>query len=224
MQRKAIIELLDDDLGTTEEIAASIGDLRHINHWFGGTRTTIAMLRRVALSNGRGPLSILEVGAGAGDVPLTARATLAKEGIELEVLLLDRRHSHLPAGRTVSIVGEARRLPFRDGSFDVVGCSLLAHHFGPDELKLFVCEALRVCRVAVLINDLIRSRLHLALVYLGLPLFRSRITRHDAPASVRQAYTVDEMRDLLAYLPVQRVEITRHYLYRMGALVWKRAQ
>ena len=78
-----------------------------------------------------------------------------------------------------------------------------------------------MCRRAVLINDLIRSRMHLALVYLGMPLFRSRITWHDAPASVRQAYTVVEIRGLLSSLPAQRIEISRHYLYRMGALLWK---
>ena len=54
-------------------------------------------------------------------------------------------------------------------------------------------EGLRVCRVAVLINDLVRDGLHLSLVYAGLPLYRSRLTRHDAPASVRQAYTPAEM-------------------------------
>src|SRR5947199_5866128 len=37
-----------------------------------------------------------------------------------------------------------------------------------------------------LINDLVRSWLHLAFVYTGMPLYRSRLTRHDAPASVRQ--------------------------------------
>jgi hypothetical protein len=73
----------------------------------------------------------------------------------------------------------------------------------------------------VLINDLIRSRLHLLLVYLGLPLFRSRITWHDAPASVRRAYTCDEMRVLLADVGAREVQVSRHYLFRMGVLLWK---
>jgi hypothetical protein len=81
---------------------------------------------------------------------------------------------------------------------------------------------LRVCRQALLINDLIRSPLHLGLVYAGLPLFRSRITWHDAPASVRNAYTIDEMRRILEGLPTQRITISRHYLYRMGVVVWKK--
>jgi SAM-dependent methyltransferase len=221
MQRKVVAELLDDDLGTRAEIAASLADLRHINDWFGGTRSTIFLVRRVAHANGCMRLSALEVGAGTGDLPLAAQKALAREGIELQVTLLDRISSHLPTNGAASVAGDALHLPFQGDTFDIVSCSLFAHHLGPDKLQLFVREALRVCRCAVLINDLIRSRVHLGLAYLGLPLFRSRLTWHDAPASVRQAYTVDEMRALLSQLPARGVEITRHYLYRMGVLVWK---
>jgi SAM-dependent methyltransferase len=221
MRRTVISELLDDDLGTAAEIAGSLRDLRHINRWFGGMRTTTALLRRVARECGSRKLSLLEVGAGAGDVPLAAQNVLAGYGIGLQVTLLDRWWSHLPRGGAPSVAGDALRLPFRDDTFDVVSCSLLAHHFEPETLVNFASESLRVCRHAVLINDLIRSRLHLLLVYLGLPLFRSRITWHDAPASVRRAYTCDEMRVLLANAGARKVQVSRHYLFRMGVLLWK---
>jgi SAM-dependent methyltransferase len=221
MQRKIIPELLDDDLGTPDEIAASLVDLRHINDWFGGTRTTAVLLRRVAAESGCRKLSLLEVGAGAGDLPQQAQRLLARDGIELKVTMLDRVWSHLPGNGVASVSGDALRLPFRDDAFDVVSCSLFAHHFQPDALQAFVREALRVSRQALLINDLIRSRLHLWLVYAGLPLLRSRITWHDAPASVRNAYTIDEMRRILKGLPTHRITMSRHYLYRMGVVVWK---
>jgi len=98
---------------------------------------------------------------------------------------------------------------------------LFAHHLGPVDLVRFINEALRVCRSAVLINDLVRSWLHLAFVYTGMPLYRSRLTRHDAPASVRQAYKVDEMRALLGQTRASRVEIRRRYFFRMAVIVWK---
>jgi len=78
-----------------------------------------------------------------------------------------------------------------------------------------------VCRKAVLINDLIRHWLHLALVHAGWPLYRSRITRHDAPASVRQAYAPDEMIELLEQTNGSQIEISRHFLFRMGVVIWK---
>ena len=221
MLREVIAELLDDDLGTPDEIAKSLVDLRHINNWFGGTGTTTTLLGRVAQETGQTRLSLLEIGAGLGDVPLEARGALEKDGISLRVTLLDRLWSHLPTNGVPAVSGDAMRLPFCDGAFDVVSCSLFAHHFEPETLPLLVEEAMRVATRAVLINDLIRSRLHLSLVYLGLPLFASRITWHDAPASVKRAYTLGEMRSMLEKLPAKRLEITRHYLYRMGVLLWK---
>jgi Methyltransferase domain len=221
MERRITAELLDDDLGTPDEIAASLLDLRHINDWFGGTRTTITLLRRIARRARTSTLSVLEIGSGLGDVPLAAQRVLAQAGIVMEVTLLDRVASHFPDQGIRSIAADALQLPFRNGAFDVVSCSLFAHHFDPPALSRLATEALRVARRAVLINDLVRSRLHLALVCLGLPLFRSRITWHDAPASVRRAYTVEEMKTLLADVPARRLVVSRHFLFRMGVLIWK---
>jgi 2-polyprenyl-3-methyl-5-hydroxy-6-metoxy-1,4-benzoquinol methylase len=221
MRRTVLPELLDEDLGTATEVAESLADLRHINQWFGGMRTTSELLLQVGRATGSRKLSMLEVGAGAGDVPLAAQRVLAGYGISLQVTLLDRVWSHLPHQGAASVAGDALQLPFRNESFDVVSCSLLAHHFEPQALVEFATESLRVSRRAVLINDLIRSRLHLFLVYLGLPLFRSRITRHDAPASVRQAYTCHEMRTVLAKVRAAKVHVSRYFLFRMGVLLWK---
>ncbi len=98
---------------------------------------------------------------------------------------------------------------------------LFVHHLSPDQIVEFVREGLRVCRRALLINDLIRDPLHLALAYAGFPLYRSRLTRNDAPASVRQAYTLDEMQAMLRRAGVARMETSTHYLYRMGVIAWK---
>jgi len=222
MRRKVIPELLDDDHGTSAEIAASLEDLRAINERFGGTATTVDMLQRVASQSASRQYSLLEVAAGSGDLPLAVQRHFAERGIHLKLTLLDRMASHLNGGPDAAVCGDALQLPFRDGAFDVVSCSLFAHHLEPEELRQFVREALRVCTRVVLINDLIRSRLHLWLVYAALPLFRSRLTRHDAPVSVRRAYTVKEMREMLQDIPGARIEITTHHLYRMGVLLWKK--
>jgi hypothetical protein len=51
--------------------------------------------------------------------------------------------------------------------------------------------------------------------------FRSRITWHDAPASVRQAYTRNEMQSLFEQTEAAQGEIRYRYLFRMGAIAWK---
>jgi len=220
MKRIPIAELLDSDAGTPDEVAASLADLRRINRWFGGTHTTRRMVKQIARTTNSASLSLLEVAAGSGDVPRATRDSLAGHGIRLDITLLDRVASHVGTGAR-SIVGDALALPFRDASFDLVGCGLFAHHLSPEQLVQFVTEGLRVCRRAVLINDLIRHPVHLAMVYAGSPLYRSRLTRHDAPASVRQAYTPREMVEILDQTAAVRIEIGRYYLFRMGVIVWK---
>jgi ubiquinone/menaquinone biosynthesis C-methylase UbiE len=230
MKRAAIDEVFDTDSSTPAEVATTLFDLRNINRWFGGNTTTAAMTDQVTRGLPPGSVSLLEVAAGSGDALRTASGRLERRGLQLQVTLLDRAWSHLsnghpgrdhqPNGRRI-VVGDALVSPFRDGSFDLVGCCLFAHHLSPEQLVRFVNESLRVCRRAVLINDLVRHPLHVGLVYVSLPLYRSRITRHDAPASVRGAYTIKEMRALLRQTTAARVEIHQHYLFRMGAIAWK---
>jgi ubiquinone/menaquinone biosynthesis C-methylase UbiE len=202
------------------EIASSLTDLRMFNRWFGGLACTTSLVERVARDTGMNSLSWLDVAAGAGYVPRTISERLSQRNLHLNVTLLDRVPSHVGNGGG-SVVGDALSLPFRDASFDLVSSQLFVHHLSPDQVVQFVQEGLRVCRRAFLINDLIRDPLHLALAYAGFPLYRSRITRNDAPASVRQAYTVGEMRHMLSQAGATRIEVDTCFLYRMGVIVWK---
>ncbi len=220
MQRFNTPEILDSSSCPEREAQTSMQDLCHINRWFGGVATTRCLIERVACSTGKTHFSLLEVASGFGEVPRAAGEQLARKGITLDVTDLDRFCTHLQRGHR-ALVADALALPFRDASFDVVSCSLFAHHLEPPDLARFVDEASRVSRCAVLINDLIRHPLHLALVYCGFPLMRSYVSRVDGVASVRRAYVPEEMQQMLASNgSARKVEISRHYLFRMGVIVW----
>jgi ubiquinone/menaquinone biosynthesis C-methylase UbiE len=222
MQRINTPEILDSEDCPPGEVEASLRDISRINRWFGGVATTRKLIERVAAAAGRKHFSVLEVAAGFGEVPKVAGQQLARQGITLEVTHLDRVRSHLLPGNH-AVVGDALALPFPDGSFDLVSSSLFAHHLEPAELARFASEALRVSRCAVLINDLIRHPLHLALVYAGFPLMRSYVSRSDGVASVRRAYVPEEMRQILSNGGAfAGVEISRHYLFRMGVIAWRK--
>jgi hypothetical protein len=222
MQRISTQEILDSDTCPPVEVEASLRDLCRINRWFGGVATTRSLIARVASATGHKHFSVLEVAAGFGEVSKIAGRQLALKGITLDVTDLDRVRTHLLRGNR-AVVADALALPFQDSSFDLVSCSLFAHHLEPDELARFTHEALRVSRCAVLINDLVRHPLHVALVYAGFPLMRSYVSRVDGLASVRRAYVPDEMRQILASGTecAMRVEISRHFLFRMGVIAWK---
>jgi len=222
MRRVSTPEILDSDDCHPSEVEASLRDISRINRWFGGVATTRRLIQRVASATGNKSFTMLEIAAGFGEVPRIAAQQLARQGISLDVTYLDRMQSHLLPGNR-AVVADALALPFPDDSFDLVSCSLFAHHLEPDELVRFGREALRVSRCAVLINDLIRHPLHLASVYAGFLLMRSYVSRVDGVASVRRAYVPAEMRQNLSagVGPRNQIEISRHFLFRMGVIAWK---
>jgi hypothetical protein len=201
-------ELLDGPLDDAVALAANLRDLRWINRHLGGVKLSQRALDTLVGSRA-GPLTLLDVGTGAADIPAALQAAEARRGRELEVIALDSRPEVVAAALAVCpelasragfriLVGDGRSLSGADGSQDIVHASLLLHHLAPDEAIVLLGEMGRVAEIGIIVNDLARGWLAwLGAWLLGHTLTRSRLTRHDAPLSVRRAYTPTEMRELL---------------------------
>lgn len=232
MHRVVTPELLDTDTGTPREIEDSLTDLRMINRYFGGVRTMAQLILRVAKERQLKKISWLDVGGGSGHLAAMTTESLRKRGIEVEPVLLDRIPGHMIRQTTAhnvhgngfcpAIGGDALALPFKDDSFDVVGCSLFVHHLEPEQVAGFARQALRIARHALLINDLVRHRLHVALAYAGYALYRSPLTRHDSIVSVRRAYTRKEIQGMLRQTDAAKIDAGSFFLFRMGVIAWKK--
>ena len=224
-------EWLDDDLGTPAEVASSLRSLRWVNRLFGGNRMHRRLLQRAVVRVPKeADLHLLEVASGRADVLQSALRTLRWPKERLHVALLDRSAEHLPAQETAwphcaeepaRITADALHIPLRDNSVDVVSNCLFLHHLSEAQAGQYLQEALRVARVAVVVNDLERTWLHYRLARLMSLVDPSRLSRHDGPASVRQAYTLEELR-ALAESTRRPYELERGYLLRLGLIVWKR--
>lgn len=224
MKRAVQSELLDSPDVDPREVTLSLADLGTINHLFGGIGTSETLFRRVLAARELRELSVLDVGSGNGDVPLTVARKLRPAGVSMAITFFDQHQNHLPhlSGDDPllhTMTGDALHLPFVENWFDIVSCSLFLHHLEPDEARRFVEQALRVARHAVIINDLVRSPLHWSLLHLWRPFFRARTAYLDGLTSVRRSYTPEEVEEMLGGLG--RMEVTRHYFYRMGIILWK---
>jgi ubiquinone/menaquinone biosynthesis C-methylase UbiE len=173
------------------------------------------MLRRVAKDYSSKRLSVLDVAAASSRV-----VELAKEhaGVDVDVTRLDRAASHFEG--QAGVVGDALRLPFQDGAFDVVHSCLFLHHLRAPEAALFLQDSLRVARIAVLVNDLRRSQLHWLSVKAASPVLFSRITQHDAPASVKRAYIRGELVEIDETTGA-RWEMRNSFFFRFAMILWK---
>jgi len=94
----------------------------------------------------RGPLaSVLDVGCGAGFLSnYLALDAFAVTGIDASAASIDVATRHDPTRRVRYLVGEAERLPFADGSFDVV-CAMdfLEHVESPAAVVAEVARVLK---------------------------------------------------------------------------------
>jgi ubiquinone/menaquinone biosynthesis C-methylase UbiE len=123
----------------------------------------------------------------------TCRGLLLDRSTPILQLASNQRHFGVRV-----LQGDACRLPMRDRSVDVAGCSLLLHHFSPDMAVVVLREMARVARIGVIVDDLLRSRLgYLGARLMGTLLTANRLTRHDGPLSVRRAYRPSELAELL---------------------------
>ena len=206
-------ELLDEHDVPRADMERSLRDLRRINRWFGGTAIYKRLARKFT------PKSILDVGAGTCDDLDALPEVPLRVGLDFKIdhLLYLRDGS-----RVHRVVGDALRLPFRDGAVDLVTSAHFFHHFSPDENATILDESVRVARRGVTVNDTRRNWVPLLLMQLFAALrLMGRITRFDAPASVRQAYTIEEARGIAAQIPA-RSEVVRLWPFRLGILLWKK--
>jgi ubiquinone/menaquinone biosynthesis C-methylase UbiE len=226
MRRVTSHELLDDDLGTPEEITRSLDDLWRINEHLGGVSSSLRLLEHFFSRTGVHPVRILDVGSGDSRLAGYLRTELLKRNIRAEFFVLDRRATHLASGRPsaaglLPVVADVFALPFPARSFSLVMCNLFLHHFSGDEARYLLRQMAEMASEAVLINDLERHVLPYLFIRVAIPFARSRLTRNDGPASVRQAYTRDELAALAESAGFQNFEATRVPPFRLGLTIWK---
>ena len=219
-------EWLDDDLGTPEEIRQSFEDLWRINRWLGGVSGCLHLLDRYFARRGSRHTRILDVGAGDSRMAAYLQAELTRRDRSAEIVALDRRLTHLRNRNRYQrmlprVAADVYHLPFAEQSFNVVICNLFLHHFSEDETVKLLRRFAGIASEAVLVNDLERNLLPYVFIRLAWPFARSRITRHDGAASVRQAYTKDELTALAVRAGFANFEVERLPAYRLGLTLWK---
>lgn len=213
MERRHDAEIMDDFSIQDERIDDALRELKMINTFLGGKRTTqkgFSILRKN--KSLAGELSVLDVGAGGADVfendnDLYVITAIDKNPRACSYL---KNHTHYTV-----VCGDAMELPFSDKSFDVVHVSLFLHHFTEEKIIQLMRSFSRVARHGIIINDLQRSRLALiGITILTLLFSRSRMVKHDGPLSVQRSFTKFELVQILNSLKYSNVYIQWRWAFR----------
>jgi ubiquinone/menaquinone biosynthesis C-methylase UbiE len=220
MRRAAGARELLDGTVPPGDLAATLQDVERLGAWFGGHALSLARVRRAARAVPRErPLVVVDVGGGAGGFArrVARWARRRRRPVRIVVVDLDEATAALarracggdPAIRVVR--ADATALPLGPGSADVVHAALTLHHLEPEAAVAALAEMARVARGRVVVNDLARSRIALALVWLVTRLLAMHpVSRHDGPLSVRRAYAAAELVDLFRAAGLPRVSVRRY--------------
>lgn len=226
------VEMIDRP-ASFEEISGCLDTITRLNGLFGGRWVTLRHVRRLldALPDDR-PVTVLDVGAGAADIPVMLVRWARRRGRRIRVFALDSGSATLRYARAYTadypeislIQGDALSLPARAGSVDLVISAMTLHHLRPEEAARFLAEVDAAARLGWVVNDLVRGRAAHRLVWLLTRIFtRSPMARHDGPLSVLRSYTPPEVTALCQKAGFFDVRVVHHMtLIRQCAVRAKR--
>ncbi len=215
-------ELLDDPALGAQAVQAALREIRWVNRWLGGRhalrRGLAVALRDVPRG---GTVEALDVGSGDATLPAAVVRWAARRGWRLRWVALDRSAAAAvlcrDVGRPAAVIqADALAMPFRERSFDVVVASMFLHHFPAPAVIDLLRNLRRLARIALVINDLRRSRLAWAGIWaLSRALGSHPVFAHDAPLSVRRGFTAEELQAAAHGAGIQPRALFRCWAFRL---------
>lgn len=208
--RSSETELMDDLSRPDSEFVEAYGELTAVNKHLGGIRAIERFLPKDTMT-------VLDVASGGCDV---GEALAKKRNCRVVSLDMNLRGLML-AEQTAPVAGDALQLPFADGTFDAVICSLSFHHLTNADCVSVLREMWRVARRIVIVNDLHRNRVaHASIRILSALFSRSTMFRNDAAASVRRAFRPLELGAIAGIAGVPG-RVHRSFPYRLVLVATK---
>jgi ubiquinone/menaquinone biosynthesis C-methylase UbiE len=214
-----------------QEVVEAYRVLRKVNVQLGNLWTARRELARMLAEDGSSVgsrmFTLLDVGAGSGDVAraLGARLSSRTNAPPPLTLALDRNATAADLARRGGldvIRGDAIRLPFADASIDLVTAVKLAHHFSGGALARLVGELARVSRGRVVVVDIRRHWLaYYGFIAWSRVFTRNRLVRHDGRLSVLRGFTAAELAELGVTAPSHDWAVREYASFQL-ALVGRR--
>jgi ubiquinone/menaquinone biosynthesis C-methylase UbiE len=222
MKRSIQAELMDDEgLDDPQGLAENLSDIARYNTLTSANALMLRLVRQLAPSQ---RMKALDIGIGSGDFVAYAAPRLSSHwvGLDLSPRILSIARAIRGDLLRDCANADATRLPFADGAFDVVTCALTVHHLQPAQVVALFRECARVCQRGFAMVDFQRNYAGLVGAWLLTRLTsRNRFTRNDGVQSIRRAYTVDEVRDLLSEAGLRNAEVRSQTPLRYSIL-WRR--
>ena len=222
--RSLKLERIDTGDYTPQEYERFLREIRFINRVLGDSRALQkTLLRDIELEN-LGQFSVLDVGAGSGEILRTigkfARSRNRKAdlyGLELNKRSADAILEESKNFTEIkSVQANALNLPFGDKTFDYVVSSLFTHHLSDKNIVRTLTEMKRVTRRKIFVIDLHRHKTAYALYKIFCVAFGiSQLVREDGSLSILRSFKPDELKNLAEQANLKNISVERYFPFRL---------
>jgi ubiquinone/menaquinone biosynthesis C-methylase UbiE len=223
-QRSYELEEIDKGNYTPSEYEGCIIELQRVNRWLGDAWTLRRTLLRDVENSGLRSISILDVGAGSGELLRVASEWAGKTDLSLRLIGLELNalsaRAILDESRqfpSISAVrGDAFQLPFAERQFDYVISSLFMHHFTEVQVVALLREMGRVASCGICIIDLHRHPIaYFLYTTIGRLILHNRLLRQDGALSILRSFKPAELLALGRRAGLLDSRVERHFPYRL---------
>lgn len=214
------------DMGdyTPEEYERCLSELVRINRFLGDASALKKTLLREIQTNDLHNFSVLDIGAGSGEMlrvvaefALRQRRETHLCGLELNArsarAILEKSKNY---NRIRAVRGDALNLPFADNCFDYAICSLFTHHFTDENVVKILREMARVSSRKIFVIDLHRHRAAYFLYKMFCTAFGiSDFVREDGSLSILRAFKSGELEKLARQANLEQIKVKRYFPFRL---------
>ncbi|CAI6033014.1 hypothetical protein COHCIP112018_00780 [Cohnella sp. JJ-181] len=222
-------ELMDDLAQGGAELREAHRHLRRLNLLFAASgRTLYGVVRLWALAGRPRRLTVLDIGAGSGDVNAALLRWADARGVAIHITLADRSEeacaeaAALYAGEPRVTVVRRDLFALGEAAADIVTASQFVHHFHDDALPEVVRAMLRASRRGIVIQDIHRHWLAWSAVWLAARLISgNRFVVNDGPLSVAKGFRAADWERLRLHLDERGLAYSWRPLFRYVVTVPK---
>lgn len=203
-------ELMDSFNEPIVTLKAVFQDINRVNKFLGGNHITINAIQKIIDKNPQEQYIIVDMGCGDGNMLREIALYFRKNKLNGVFTGIDLNKNALIIAKETSqnfpeiqfLYQDILQLNESDFPCDILINTLTMHHFTDEQVIVFLKKFTQLSRLAVIINDLERSRWAYYLFHLFSSIFiKTKIAKIDGLLSIRRAFVKQELLVYAQQLP-----------------------